>query len=94
MDILEDMAAKSSLALLVLTAEDEQSDKSMRARQNVVHETGLFQGKLGFNRAIVMLEEGAEKFSNLAGIQQLRFSNGNIREAFGDVLVVLKREFG
>jgi predicted nucleotide-binding protein len=64
-----------------------------RARQNVVHETGLFQGRLGFSRAIVLVEEETELFSNLAGIRQIRFSKGKIKETFGDVLAVLRREF-
>jgi len=65
-----------------------------RARQNVVHETGLFQGKLGFSRAIVVVEEGVEVFSNLQGIDQIRYSKGNIKETFGAVLATLRREFG
>ena len=44
-DILEDMLAKSSFAILVMTAEDQTMDGQFRARQNVVHETGLFQAK-------------------------------------------------
>src|SRR5207245_7946870 len=92
-DILEEMMKKSSVALLVLTGEDETADNKLLARQNVVHETGLFQGKLGFSRAIVLKEEGTEEFSNLAGIQQIRFSKGNIKETFGEVLAVLRREF-
>src|SRR5258708_6923151 len=32
--------------------------------------------------------------SVFAGIQQIRFANGHIRETFGEVLAVLKREFG
>ena len=92
-DILEDMMDRSSFAALVLTAEDEMADGGYRARQNVIHETGLFQGKLGFTRAIVLLEEGTEEFSNINGIQQIRFSRGNIRETFGDVLATIKREF-
>ncbi len=93
-DILEDMAKKSTFALLVLTAEDEQIDGTLRARENVVHECGLFQGKLGFSRAIMLVEEGVEPFSNVAGIQFIRFSKGNIKEVFGEVLATLKREFG
>ena len=93
-DILEDMLDRSSFALLVLTAEDEMADGALRARQNVIHEVGLFQGRRGFARAIVLLEEGAEEFSNVSGIQQIRFSRGNIRETFGDVLATLRREFG
>lgn len=93
-DILEDMLNNSSFACLVLTAEDEMADGTRRARQNVIHETGLFQGRLGFGRAIVLLENGAEEFSNLYGVQQLRFAEGNIKETFGDVLATIRREFG
>lgn len=92
-DILADMLGKSSFACLVLTAEDEMADGTMRARQNVIHETGLFQGRLGFSRAIILLEEGAEEFSNIHGIQQIRFAKGNIKETFGEVLATLRREF-
>jgi len=93
-DILEEMLDESSCAFLVLTGEDEMPDGRLLARQNVIHETGLFQGRLGFSRAIVLLEDGAEEFSNLAGIQQIRFAKSNIKETFGEVLAVLRREFG
>jgi hypothetical protein len=92
-DILDEMMAKSSFAILVMTAEDELADGKKQARPNVIHETGLFQGKLGFSRAIVLLEEGAEEFSNLFGVQQIRYNKNNIKETFGDVLATLKREF-
>ena len=91
-DILEDMLDQSSLALMVLTGEDETVDSHMRARQNVIHETGLFQGRLGFSRAIVLLEDGVEQFSNLYGIQHIPFAKGHINGAFGDVLAVIRRE--
>jgi predicted nucleotide-binding protein len=87
------MLGRSSLAFLVLTGEDETADQQMRARQNVIHETGLFQGKLGFPRAIVLLEEGVEEFSNIAGIQHIPFAKGHIDGTFGEVLAVIKREF-
>lgn len=92
-DILDDMLWRSSIALLVMTGEDETTDGAMRARQNVVHEAGLFQGRLGFSRAIVLLEEGVDLFSNVHGIQYIPFSKGRIRESFGDVLATLHREF-
>ena len=92
-DVLEDMLDESSFALLVMTGEDEDKEGKLHARENVIHETGLFQGNLGFSRAIVLLEDGTEEFSNLAGIQQIRFAKGNIKEAFGEVLAVLRREF-
>ncbi len=92
-DILEEMVAKSSFALLVLTGEDEQADGQLQARQNVVHEAGLFQGRLGFSRAILLLEEGVKEFSNVQGVQYIKFSKNNIRETYGEVLATLRREF-
>ncbi len=93
-DVLEDMVSKSSFALLVLTGEDEQADGILRARQNVIHEAGLFQGRLGFARAILVLEAEVEEFSNVQGIQYIRFSKDNIKESFGEVLATIRREFG
>lgn len=93
-DILDDMLIKSSFAVLVMTGEDETVQGDLYARQNVVHEAGLFQGKLGFHRAIVLLEEGTEEFSNIHGIEQIRFARGNIKETYGEILATLKREFG
>ena len=92
-DILQEMVIKSSFALLVFTGEDEQVDGQLRARQNVVHEAGLFQGRLGFPRAIFLLEEGVEEFSNIHGVQYVQFSKNNIKETFGEVLATLRREF-
>jgi hypothetical protein len=90
-DILQSMLGRSSIAFLVMTAEDEMADGGVNPRLNVVHEAGLFQGRLGFNRGIVLLEEGATEFSNIKGIEQIRFKN--IREVFGDVVATIRREF-
>jgi hypothetical protein len=92
-DVLEDMLNSSCFALLVLTAEDEQTDGQLRARQNVIHEAGLFQGRLGFPRAILLLEEGVETFSNVQGVQYVKFGKSNIKETYGEVLATLRREF-
>ncbi|HUW07222.1 MAG TPA: nucleotide-binding protein [Williamwhitmania sp.] len=91
-DVLEKMLDNSTFAILVMTGEDKVAEQS-RARQNVIHEVGLFQGRLGFNKAIVLLEEDTEEFSNIHGINQIRFKRNRIKETFGDVLAVLKREF-
>ena len=91
-EVLEEMLDESSFALLVLTGEDIHHDGELHARENVIHEVGLFQGRLGFRRAIVLLEEGVKEFSNILGINQIRFGKENIRETFGDVLATIKRE--
>ena len=92
-DILEEMLSSSSIAFLVMTGEDETADGGLRARQNVIHETGLFQGRLGFAKAIVLLEDGVEEFSNIHGVQQIRFGKDAIKETFGDVIAAIRREF-
>lgn len=86
------MLDSACFAFLVLTAEDEQKDEKMHARLNVVHEAGLFQGKLGFEKAIVMLENGCEEFSNIHGLGQIRFDKGKIGGSFHEVTDTLKRE--
>lgn len=92
-DVLEGMLKESDFAILVMTGEDATKENQMNPRLNVVHELGLFQGRLGFARAIVLLEESAQEFSNINGVDQIRFSEGNIKETFGDVLATLRREF-
>ncbi len=92
-EVLEQLLNSSSIAFLVLTGEDIKNYDELHARENVIHELGLFQGKLGFRRGIILLEEGVAEFSNISGLTQIRFFKGNIRETFGDVLAVIKREF-
>jgi predicted nucleotide-binding protein len=89
---LSEMLDAAAIAFLVMTAEDEMADGAVQARMNVVHEAGLFQGRLGFTRAVVMLEEGCEQFSNIEGLGQIRFPGGNIAAAFEEVRRVLERE--
>ncbi|MGJ0204631.1 nucleotide-binding protein [Leucobacter sp. gxy201] len=92
-DILDSELDKSNFAFIVMTGEDTQGDGGTRARQNVVHEAGLFQGRLGFDRAIILMEEGTENFSNVDGLQYIPFSKGNIREAYGDAAAAVKAAF-
>ncbi|MDP9590350.1 UNVERIFIED_ORG: putative nucleotide-binding protein [Shinella zoogloeoides] len=89
---LLEMLDAAAIAFIILTAEDEQKDGKMQARMNVIHEVGLFQGRLGFSRAVVMLEEGCEEFSNIQGLGQIRFPRGRIDAAFEEVRRVLERE--
>lgn len=89
---LSQMLDQASIAFLIMTAEDEQADGNHHARMNVIHEVGLFQGRLGFERAIVLLEEGCQEFGNIQGLGQIRFPKGNISAIFEDVRQVLERE--
>lgn len=89
---LSELLDATAIAFLVMAGQDEQAEGKLRARMNVIHEAGLFQGRLGFTRAIVVLEEGCEGFSNIYGLGQIRFPKGNIKAAFDEVRQVLERE--
>ena len=92
-EVLQSMLTNSSFALLILTGEDIDKSGNLHARENVIHELGLFQGKLGFTRAIAVLENNVNEFSNIAGLNQIRFAKGNIKETYGEILATIKREF-
>ncbi len=89
---LSEMLNSASFAFLVMTAEDEQPDGKIHARMNVIHEAGLFQGRLGFNKAIILLEKGCEEFSNIHGLGQIHFPKGNIKAVFEEIRATLERE--
>lgn len=89
---LSELLNQACFAFLVMTAEDEQPDGSERARENVVHEAGLFQGRLTFRKAIVVLERGCTEFSNIRGLGQIHFPKGEIQFCFEEVRKVLERE--
>jgi len=90
-NVLNDFLDKSSLAILVLTAEDETAEGKSRARQNVIHEAGLFQGRLGFDKVIILKQEGIEEFSNIAGLQYIPFNGDNIEQTFYELQRKLKK---
>jgi Predicted nucleotide-binding protein containing TIR-like domain len=89
---LEVMLSKARFAFLILTAEEQLTDSTKHARDNVIHEAGLFQRELGWHRAIVLLEEGCVKFSNNSGLTHIPFPAGNISACFEQIRHVLERE--
>lgn len=89
---LAQMLDNAAFACLIMTAEDELATGATAARANVIHEVGLFQGRLGFERAIILLEEGCQEFSNITGLSQLRYPAGRISAIYEDLRQVLERE--
>lgn len=89
---LTQMLDNACFAILVMTAEDRLTDGKRKARQNVVHEIGLFQGRLGFPRAVILKEEGVDEFSNIRGLTYIPFEKGQIQKAIPEVERVLFRE--
>lgn len=91
-DRISEMLDSACFAFLIMTAEDQYSDSSIHARQNVVHEIGLFQGRLGPRKAIILMEDGCSEFSNIVGLSQIRFPKGQISATFEEIRRVLERE--
>jgi hypothetical protein len=89
---LTHMLESACFAILVMTAEDRQEQGLPKARQNVVHEIGLFQGRLGFPRALILKEEGVDEFSNIRGLTYIPFTKGHIEKVFPKIERVLFRE--
>src|SRR5882762_10744435 len=89
---LEEMLKNVDFAFIVMTAEDVDPSGTMHPRANVIHEAGLFQGRLGFEKAIILLEERCAEFSNIHGLTQVRFPKDNISACFEEVRRVLERE--
>lgn len=63
----------SAAAICLFTADDiakskEESDYKVRARQNVVFETGYFMGKLGRQNVIMLADNDIEIPSDLSGV--------------------------
>ena len=89
---LKEMLESCCMAFLIMTGEDEHTDGTLHARENVIHEIGLFQAQLGYEKAIILREEGCEIFSNIQGITYISFPKGNIKAVFEDIRQVLERE--
>ena len=89
---LSEMLDSAACAFVIMTAEDELADGKTQARMNVIHEVGLFQGRLGFTKAIILLEEGCEEFSNIQGLGQIRFPKGDLAAKFEEIRQVRERE--
>lgn len=91
-DILGDFKTETSFAIVVMTAEDETKDDKTRARQNVIHEIGFFQGKLGFEKVAILKQKQVESFTNIDGLQYIEFDGTNIQQTFYSLQRMLKRE--
>jgi sugar/nucleoside kinase (ribokinase family) len=73
---------RCSLCVCILTAEDMTDDGRWFARQSVIHEIGLFQGKHGFDRVILLVEEGCDFVPQAAASCAVYFPHNRINHTF------------
>ncbi len=76
---LSAMLDQAAAAVMVVTGEREHPDGSLHARENVVHEIGLLQGRLGFRRVAILHDRRVELPSNLHGLTMIEYDKGRFR---------------
>lgn len=86
---LEAAATKCGSAIVLLTKDDEMQDGGKRARQNVIHEIGFFQGKYGRQNVVLVAERGVELFTNISGIVRIDFESEHFESTFEPIRVEL-----
>lgn len=90
LDVVERMIRGASAAIIVMTGTDKMADGELRARQNVVHETGFAQGALGRANTFVLREEGVALPTNISGLNYLQFPRGEIHTTKDRVVDLMK----
>jgi predicted nucleotide-binding protein len=80
---LTEESDRCSYAVVVMTGDDEIPGDAPRARQNVMHEIGFFQGKFGIPGVCLLYEEGTDIPSNIHGLVYIPFPKGLVSAAFG-----------
>ncbi len=81
-EILNQYLHRATAAVIVMTGDEKTIENRLLARQNVIHEAGLFQAKLGFHRVALLKEKGVESFSNAQGLIYISFDPQNITGSF------------
>lgn len=87
---LMEESIKCSIAIIVMTGEDVANTNELRARENVIHELGYFQGLYGSNRVILLHETEVNIPTNLQGIVYIPFQKELINMTFGALVRELK----
>jgi predicted nucleotide-binding protein len=80
---LSEVSDSCDAAVIVMTGDDLDAEGQARARENVLHEIGYFQGRYGLNRVCLLHEEGVNIPSNIHGLVYTPFTKGKIEATFG-----------
>jgi predicted nucleotide-binding protein len=84
---------RCSYAVIVMTGDDVVGADAPRARENVMHEIGFFQGKYGLHRVSLLHEEGTSIPSNIHGLVYIPFPKALVSASFGTLQRELKDAF-
>jgi len=87
---LDEESNKCSVAIIVMTGDDLLEEGEIRARENVLHEIGFFQGKFGLNKIILLHEESVNIPSNIHGLAYIPFPTNMVETTLGALIRELK----
>ena len=87
---LDEESNKCRIAVIVMTGDDLIEDGELRSRENVMHEIGFFQGKLGLHNIVLLHEEGVNIPSNIHGLVYIGFPKDTVEATFGAITRELK----
>lgn len=73
-----------------MTGDDITNEDEIRARENVMHEIGFFQGFYGLENVILLHESGVNIPSNIHGLVYIPFAKDSIESTFGSIYRELK----
>ena len=81
---------RCGLSVCVLTAEDFTRDGRKFARQNVIHEVGLFQGQHGLDSVVLLVEEGCDFVPQASVPYTIYFPHNKIHRTFYELTEIVK----
>ncbi|MFC0575362.1 TIR domain-containing protein [Paraburkholderia solisilvae] len=83
---LAEAADQCDSAVIVMTGDDTDASGQIRARENVMHEIGYFQGKYGLARVVLLHEEGVNVPTNIQGLVYIPFPKEFIQAVQGPLM--------
>jgi hypothetical protein len=86
---LSEESDKCGFCIIVMSGDDVHGDE-VRARENVLHEIGFFQGKYGLQNIVLLHEEGVNIPSNIHGLVYISFPKDTVEATFAGVQRELK----
>lgn len=90
---LSEESDKCSYSVIIMTGDDYLDNGPPKARENVMHEIGFFQGKYGLKNVCLLYEEGTNIPSNISGLVYIPYPKDNIEATFGALTRELKTIF-
>jgi predicted nucleotide-binding protein len=82
---LKPKSNKCRVAIIVMSGDDTTDKGEIRARENVMHEVGFFQGKIGIRNVIILHEKGVNIPTNISGLVYHPYPKDAIKATYVDI---------